>query len=119
MGVVFSDATMDTLKEAVPSTHRRISERFIHGDDIDIHLESHHLQSTAHAFAGCGRSGLLSILAERAEAPGFNLRFGTEVREPRSLAAATDLVVGAYGTHSGVREARRGNFRPSVDGPLD
>src|SRR5215212_6541210 len=36
-GVVFSDATLDRLKDADSPTYEAITSRFFHWDDIDIH----------------------------------------------------------------------------------
>ena len=70
-GVVFSDATMDNLAHADPSTIDRLKESFHHWDDIDVHYRGELLRSTGHGFSGVARSSLLRILRNEA------LRLGT------------------------------------------
>jgi anthraniloyl-CoA monooxygenase len=65
-GVVFSDATMDALREADAPSHEAITRQFWHWDDIDIHYRGQVLTSTGHGFAGMSRRHLLRVLQERA-----------------------------------------------------
>jgi anthraniloyl-CoA monooxygenase len=113
-GVVFSDATMEELTADDPETFARLARRAHHWDDIDVHYRGQVLSSTGHGFSGMERSALLDTLAERAAELGVALRAATEVVDPAAHLDA-DLVVGADGLHSGVRERWREEFGPTVD----
>lgn len=113
-GVVFSDATMGNLADADRPSYEAISAAFHHWDDIDIHYRGERLSSTGHGFAGMSRRRLLEILAERAERLGVELDYQHEVDGPAAFAGA-DLVVGADGVNSVVRELHREHFRPTID----
>ena len=113
-GVVFSDATMESLAAADPETFARLDERFHHWDDIDVHYRGRVLSSTGHGFSGLERSALLEVLAERAAELGVDLRAETEVSDPAAHLDA-DLLVGADGVNSGVRGTWRDDFGPAID----
>ncbi|HET6361610.1 MAG TPA: bifunctional salicylyl-CoA 5-hydroxylase/oxidoreductase [Gemmatimonadota bacterium] len=113
-GVVFSDATMEELTADDPETFARLENRFHHWDDIDVHYRGEILSSTGHGFSGLERSVLLDTLAERAIELGVELWAESEVVDPAELLDA-DLVVGADGVNSGVRERWRDDFGPTVD----
>ena len=113
-GVVFSDATMENLAAADPETFARLEDRFHHWDDIDVHYRGRVLSSTGHGFSGLERSALLEVLAGRAVELGVDLRAETEVLDPATQVEA-DLVVGADGVNSGVRERWRDGFGPAID----
>ena len=113
-GVVFSDATMEELTADDPETFVRLENRFHHWDDIDVHYRGEILSSTGHGFSGLERSVLLDTLAERAIELGVELWAESEVVDPAELLDA-DLVVGADGVNSGVRERWRDDFGPTVD----
>src|SRR5690348_17281485 len=72
-GVVFSDATMDNLKEADPESYRQITDAFAHWGDIEIHHRGELLRSTGHGFAGLSRKRLLEILETRAQSLGVRI----------------------------------------------
>jgi anthraniloyl-CoA monooxygenase len=114
-GVVFSDATMGNLEKADPVTHRAITESFWHWDEIDTHFGGECLRSSGHGFAGIARSRLLEILQGRARELGVELAFETEVRDPAELLAGADLLVGADGIASIVRQRWADRFEPEVD----
>ncbi|HET9581537.1 MAG TPA: bifunctional salicylyl-CoA 5-hydroxylase/oxidoreductase [Gemmatimonadota bacterium] len=113
-GVVFSDATLENLAAADPESFAAIERAFHHWDDIDVHYKGEVLSSTGHGFSGLERRTLLEILAERAGSLGAELRFESEIGDPAAL-AGVDLVVGADGVNSTVRERWREAFDPAID----
>src|SRR3989454_302383 len=113
-GVVFSDATQDTLAEADHETYQEMARHFHHWDDIDVHINDTVVTSTGHGFSGLSRRTLLAILARRAEALGVCLEVGREVADVRALLGA-DLVVAADGFNSVVRQQFADRFNPTVD----
>lgn len=102
-GVVFSDQTISDIREADPETYRRITNEFVHWDDIDIHYEGQVLSSTGHGFAGMSRHKLMQVLQDRAEGLGVELTFDHRVESLAPFRDA-DLVVAADGVNSGVRD---------------
>ncbi len=113
-GVVFSDATLDKVAEADAESYGAIRQAFAHWDDIDIHFRGSKITSTGHGFSGLSRVCLLDILQRRAEALGVRIRYQTEVRDPEAHLDA-DLVLGADGVNSLVRDRWAGHFQPAID----
>jgi anthraniloyl-CoA monooxygenase len=113
-GVVFSDATMENLREADPPSYERIARRFAHWDDIEIHYRGAALRSTGHGFSGLARTALLETLQERCAEVGVRMAFEREIPGPEACAGA-DLIVGADGVNSAIRERLADRFRPSID----
>ncbi len=110
-GVVFSDATLDTIAEADRPTYDAITKAFFHWDDIDIHYRGQVLRSTGHGFSGCSRKTLLNILQSRAAELGVRLEYQREVTDiPKA-----DLVLAADGVGSFVRAKYAEHFKPSID----
>jgi anthraniloyl-CoA monooxygenase len=114
-GVVFSDATMDNLRRADAESHREITRSFAHWDDIDIHWKGKVVRSRGHGFAGLERRRMLDILERRAQELGVDIAFGSDVTDPRAIAAEADLVLGADGVNSLVRATYADAFQPSVE----
>ncbi len=114
-GVVFSDATLGNLEAGDEQVYAEIRENFAHWDDIDTHMGGQVIRSTGHGFCGLERKTLLQLLTRRCEALGVELRFETEVTDIDALAADADLLVGADGVSSLVRERYKEHFRPSVE----
>jgi anthraniloyl-CoA monooxygenase len=114
-GVVFSDATQTTLAAADPAISAEIGARGHRWDDIDIHFRGAVLSSTGHGFSGLARTALLELLATRCREAGVELRFEADVPDPATLAAGADLLVGADGGNSTVRQHWCAEFRPALD----
>jgi len=112
-GVVFSDATMENLRQADPESHRAITDSFWHWDEIHTYFRGEKIVSKGHGFAGMSRQQLLAILEARCEAVGVTLSFEHEIPEPSTLDA--DLVVGADGVMSGLRRRYAEVFEPETD----
>lgn len=114
-GVVFSDATLENLREADEPTQRAITAAFAHWDDIEIHFNGHTIRSGGHGFSGISRKRLLSILQERATQLGVEIAFETEAGDIAALREQSDLFVGADGINSRVRQTYENIFLPSLD----
>jgi len=113
-GVVFSDDTIAEIESADPETYRRITDGFVHWDDIDVHYRDEVIRTTGHGFAGMARQRLLTVLQERARGLGVELEFEREVTSLDAFGDA-DLIVGADGVNSTVRELLDDRFHTRVD----
>ena len=98
-GVVFSEETLGSLRDADPETHLEITDTFARWNRLDIRFQGRELRSTGHSFSAIARARLLEILQRRARHLGVELEFGVEVEE----LPEADLVVGADGANSLVR----------------
>ena len=114
-GVVFSDETLETFETYDRESYRAITDHFAYWDDIEIHFRGTVHRIGGNGFCGCSRRTLLRLLYERARALGVEARFVTEVTDIAAIARDADLVVGADGINSRVRETFADIFRPSVD----
>jgi anthraniloyl-CoA monooxygenase len=113
-GVVFSDATQTSIAEADPELSAELADRGHRWDDIEVHFRDTVLRSTGHGFSGVARTMLLEMLARRCREAGVDLRFKTDVPDPAELTGA-DLLVGADGANSTVRQRWCAEFRPTLD----
>jgi anthraniloyl-CoA monooxygenase len=113
-GVVFSGRTLSNLREADEESHRRITQSFETWDNVDVLLRGSKISIRGNHFSGIARLKLLNILQERCAELGVRLRFNTGVEDVDALAADSDLLVGADGVGSLVREHYAEDFRPAL-----
>ena len=114
-GVVLSDETLDNLAGNDPASAAEIRRHFAYWDDIAVFYRGTRTVSTGHGFCGIGRMKLLNILQERARELGVDLRFQTEIDDPRQLMASHDVVIAADGLNSKSRTIFADTFRPDID----
>lgn len=116
-GVVFSDATMDNLRQADPVSAQTIGDAFNHWDDIEIHFKGESIRTSGHGFIGIGRKKLLNILQQRCEEVGVKLVFETYVQDDQALAIQydADLLIASDGLNSVVRKRYADTFHPDID----
>ncbi|HET9977646.1 MAG TPA: FAD-dependent monooxygenase, partial [Burkholderiaceae bacterium] len=112
-GVVFSDATMENMREWDRETADEIEVAFNHWDDIELHFKGHRLRSGGHGFVGIGRKKLLNILQRRCEDLGVELVFETEAQSDEAYPDA-DLVVASDGINSRIRAKYASVFEPDI-----
>ena len=112
-GVVFSDKTLSYLRDTDEATYREITESFATWDNVDVVHRDERITIRGNKFSGIARIKLLNILQERCRALGVDLRFRTEAADAGEF-ADYDLVVGADGVNSTVRERYREAFEPSL-----
>ena len=112
-GVVFSDATMDNMREWDRETADAIEASFAHWDDIELHFKGRTIRSGGHGFVGIGRKKLLNILQARCETLGVQLVFETEADSDADYADA-DLVIASDGINSRIRGKYAAVFKPDI-----
>lgn len=112
-GIVFSDQALDNLRAADSATHRAIVASFHHWDHVDVRFRGQRRRIAGHGFCGIGRTRLLQILQEGACRQGVVLHPEQRIEAPTRF-DNHDLVVGADGIHSVVRESYREHFAPSA-----
>lgn len=112
-GVVFSDATMENMRQWDEPTATEIQQAFNHWDDIELLFKGQRIRSGGHGFVGIGRKKLLNILQARCEALGVRLVFESEVDSDDDFPDA-DLVVACDGINSRIRTRHAEVFRPDI-----
>ena len=111
-GVVFSDRSLTSFREADYKTYTQITDDFIIWDAIDVRYRDRVVRCGGQVFSGIERKTLLAILSRRCEELGVKLEFEHEVSE---VPAGYDLVVAADGVNSRLREAHKDVFRPRFE----
>ncbi|MGA1803886.1 bifunctional salicylyl-CoA 5-hydroxylase/oxidoreductase [Rhizobium sp. HT1-10] len=112
-GVVFSDATMESMKVWDPESAAEIQDAFNHWDDIEVWFKGTKQRTSGHGFVGIGRKKLLNILQRRCEALGVELIFETEATSDLDYPDA-DLVIGSDGLNSKIRNHYPDIFQPDM-----
>jgi anthraniloyl-CoA monooxygenase len=112
-GVVFSDRTLASFREADYATYARITEQFVLWDAIDTRFHGELMRCGGHVFAGLARRALLDILRERCLELGVAMRFETDITDLAVLPEC-DLFIAADGVNSLVRQQHAAIFRPSL-----
>ena len=110
-GVVFSDATMDNMRQWDAET-AEIETAFNHWDDIEVLIKGKRMRTTGHGFVGIGRKKLLNILQARCEALGVELVFEREVESDEEFPDADLSSRPTASTHDPQRYAAA--FKPDM-----
>lgn len=112
-GVVFSDATMVSMRVWDPESAAEIEDAFNHWDDIELLFKGTRQRTTGHGFVGIGRKKLLNILQRRCENLGVELQFETESDGDTDFPDA-DLIIASDGFNSKIRNRYADVFQPDL-----
>ncbi|MCJ9747547.1 bifunctional salicylyl-CoA 5-hydroxylase/oxidoreductase [Neorhizobium sp. SHOUNA12A] len=112
-GVVFSDATMVSMKAWDPESAAEIEDAFNHWDDIELLFKGTRQRTSGHGFVGIGRKKLLNILQRRCEALGVELVFETDSNGDVDYPDA-DLIIASDGFNSKIRNRYPEVFEPDL-----
>jgi anthraniloyl-CoA monooxygenase len=112
-GVVFSDATMENMRQWDRETADEIQEAFNRWDDIELLFKGRTIRSGGHGFVGIGRKKLLNILQEHCERNGVKLVFETEADSDTDYPDA-DLIIASDGIFSKFRTKYQDVFKPDI-----
>jgi anthraniloyl-CoA monooxygenase len=113
-GIVFSDQTFGYLRDSDERSADEIVANCQTWDNVDVVHRGTKVSIRGNRFSGIARIAFLNILHERCRAVGVDLRFHTPVPEPQHL-TGFDLLVGADGANSVVRQRSSDRFRPALD----
>ena len=113
-GVVFSDETLEEFLHRDPPSYERIRDDFAYWDDIVISFKGQRIRCGGNGFCGSSRQFLLNILQSRCLEEGVKLQFEADVDTLEPF-ADSDIIVGADGINSWVRESLKEYFEPEVD----
>lgn len=112
-GVVFSDRTLASFREADLETYEAVIDAFVIWDAIDIRFKGELMRCGGQVFSGISRRLLLRLLQRRCADLGVRLVFDEEFTGPERFEGA-DLVVAADGVRSPTRAAFPEEFRPRL-----
>ena len=113
-GVVFSDRALSYLAASDPGSYRHIERSLQTWDDQAIVHEGQRVRIDGLGFSGIARLRLLRILQAHCQRLGVRLLFDARLTDLTPVQDC-DLIVGADGVNSVVRETYRAQFQPSVE----
>jgi 2-polyprenyl-6-methoxyphenol hydroxylase-like FAD-dependent oxidoreductase len=113
-GVVFSDRALSYLEASDPGSYRDIARSLQAWDDQAIVHRGQQVRIDGLGFSGIARLDLLRILQEHGRRHGVRLEFEARLTDLAAFRGC-DLVVGADGVNSVVRETHRAEFGPTVE----
>lgn len=113
-GVVLSDRALSYLEAGDPDSCRHIEQRLQSWNDQAIVHQGTKVRIDGLGFSGIARIELLRILQEHCRRLGVHLRFDTRLTDLTPFRDC-DLIVGADGVNSVVRQTYPEQFQPSVE----
>lgn len=113
-GVVFSDETLENFMGQDTETYREITNQFAYWNEIEVRYKGARIRSGGHGFAGMARMTLLEIFQKRCRALGVKFEFETVVDNLEAYRDA-DVVLGADGVNSFVRDCVKEHLNPNID----
>jgi len=112
-GVVFSSKTLDYLSSSDPVVHERLQSQLNKWTDVVLPYQGQEVRVCGNPFSAIARLQILKTLQVRCEELGVHMHFGHPVDDVESFRDC-DLLVGADGIGSVVRETYKEHFQPEI-----
>ena len=112
-GVVFSSRALSFLKESDPESYSDVEAALKTWDDQTIIHKGQAVKIDGSGYSGISRLTLLRILQEHCLRHGVEMHFATRLPDA-SRFDDCDVIVGADGVGSVVRQQYAGQFQPSI-----
>ena len=113
-GIVLSERSLATLRGADFESYADLIEVAELWKNVEVVHAGERITIGGNEFSGLERIGLLNILQRRCQALGVKLEFEANV-DGLDAVSDCDLLVGADGLKSTVREADREQFLPRIE----
>jgi 2-polyprenyl-6-methoxyphenol hydroxylase-like FAD-dependent oxidoreductase len=113
-GIVLADVALDFLKDIDNDLQADLQAAAERQDTITLY---HHRQAVpirGNVFLGIPRVRLLNIMQSHATSQGVNIEYAKRIASPHEL-SRYDLIVGADGVNSAIREALQHEFQAVVE----
>jgi anthraniloyl-CoA monooxygenase len=114
-GVVFSAETLGHFRDYDEVSYDRIRKTFAYWDDIDTYYRGEKVVTGGNGFCGMSRKDLLLILQECCIEVGVEMEFQREIKSLADIDGDADLVIGANGINSWLRDEEADHFKPTFD----
>lgn len=112
-GVVFSSKTLAYLGQSDPIAYDRLQKQLVNWNDVVMLYRDTEVRVKGNPFSSIARLRILQTLQERAAELGVKLHFENDIQDPDSLRDC-DLLIGADGISSLVRERYKEHFQPEI-----
>jgi anthraniloyl-CoA monooxygenase len=113
-GVVFSEEMLEEFLSRDAPSFAMTRDALAYWDDIVIRYKESETRCGGNGYAGCSRLALLKILQRRCEDVGVAIHYNSPIDDLATLGDA-DVIVGADGINSRVRETYKDYFKPSLE----
>ena len=112
-GVVFSGRAMSYLEDSEPDAYADIRAGLQTWDELAIMHKGQKVAIGGNAYSAIARTGLLGVLKEHCLRLGVEIHFETSVTDLSPL-TGFELIVGADGVNSVVRQMNKERFQTSI-----
>lgn len=112
-GVVFSSKTLDYLASGDDVIYERLQSQLVKWTDVVMLYQGGELRVHGNPFSAIARIDILKTLQERCKDLGVEMHFGSHIEDLAGLRDC-DLLIGADGINSVVRETFADHFQPDI-----
>ena len=113
-GIVLADVALDFLKDVDGDLHADLLASAERQDTITLYHQRQAVPIRGNVFLGIPRVRLLNIMQSHATSQGVNIEYGKRIESPDAL-SGYDLIVGADGVNSAIRNALQHDFQAVVE----
>ena len=113
-GIVLNLGTLDLLKKCDLESYEGIIEKARHWSDVDIFHKDQKITVHGKEYISLSRMMLLTALRKRCKTLNIDIQYGQAMTNVDEYLDC-DLLVGADGAYSLVRETFKEQFKPSID----
>jgi anthraniloyl-CoA monooxygenase len=113
-GIVIIQGTVRLLEKCDPDSYQEIVSQCKRWSDVDIRHNGKSMRARGKEYISLSRNLMVSALRKRCESLGVKIVYEKRITDPQELSDC-DLLVGADGARSAVREAYKDFFQTEID----
>jgi anthraniloyl-CoA monooxygenase len=113
-GIVIIQGTVRLLEKCDPDSYQEIVNHCKRWSDVDVRHNGEQMRVRGKEYISTSRNLLVSALRKRCKTLGIEILYEQHINDPADIADC-DLLIGADGANSSVREAYKDHFRTNID----